>query len=86
MVAGLETATSGSIFIGGRQVSNPAEKVFVAPEERKAGMVFQSYAVWPHMNVFDNIAYPLKVSKVSKSDIQKRVNELNYRNERQCSF
>lgn len=42
------------------------KKEFLPPEKRGIGMVFQSYAVWPHMNVFDNIAYPLKIQKLAK--------------------
>lgn len=76
MVAGLETSTEGKISIGNGLVSDCDKNIFVNPEHRKVGMVFQSYAVWPHMNVFDNIAYPLKVEKTSKSEIQKRVMEI----------
>ncbi|MCB0378016.1 MAG: ABC transporter ATP-binding protein [Bdellovibrionales bacterium] len=76
MVAGLEKNTSGEIYIGDRKVSAPEEGLFVAPEKRNIGMVFQSYAVWPHMNVFDNVAYPLKVAKVSKDEITKRVEKV----------
>lgn len=76
MVAGLERNTSGSISIGDRKVSCPEEKLFVAPEKRKVGMVFQSYAVWPHMNVFDNIAYPLKIAGSAKNEIKDRVEEI----------
>ena len=57
MVAGLETPTKGTIRIGGETVY--AENVFVPPERRRLGMVFQSYAVWPHMRVLENVAYPL---------------------------
>ena len=57
MVAGLEVPTDGEVFVGGQQVSGPG--VFVPPEKRRLGMVFQSYAVWPHRNVLDNVAYPL---------------------------
>ena len=76
MVAGLEKNTGGSIYIGEKEVSNFENNVFLAPEKRNLGMVFQSYAVWPHMNVFDNVAYPLKVGKTDKSDIQKKVKEV----------
>lgn len=76
MVAGLETNTAGVISIDGQIVSSPAEGIFVPPEKRQLGMVFQSYAVWPHMNVFDNIAYPLKVNKIAKNEINDRVNEV----------
>lgn len=76
MVAGLETPTSGKLSIGENLVNDPAQKVFVAPERRHVGMVFQSYAVWPHMNVFDNVAYPLKVSGTPKSEIEERVHSI----------
>lgn len=76
MIAGLEKNTSGTLSIGDRLVSNPSESLFVPPEKRNVGMVFQSYAVWPHMNVFENIAFPLKVAKVSKGEIKDRVEEI----------
>jgi iron(III) transport system ATP-binding protein len=50
--------------------------VFVPPEKRDIGMVFQSYAVWPHMTVFDNVAYPLKIKKKSKDEIKRRTQEV----------
>ena len=59
-VAGLEHPTGGRISIGGRTVSEPERGVLVSPRERDIGMVFQSYAVWPHMTVRQNVAYPLK--------------------------
>jgi iron(III) transport system ATP-binding protein len=76
MVSGLETNSGGIIKIDNTIVSDPDNKMIVAPEKRKVGMVFQSYAVWPHMNVFDNVAYPLKVSKTAKSELNDRVNEI----------
>lgn len=76
MVAGLEKNSSGSIFIGDRKVSDPEAGVNIPPEKRHVGMVFQSYAVWPHMNVFDNVAYPLKVSAVEKAEVKKRVEKI----------
>lgn len=76
MVSGLEQNTSGALSIGDQEVSNAQKNFFLAPEKRNVGMVFQSYAVWPHMNVFNNIAYPLKVAKVSKTEIRKRVDEI----------
>jgi iron(III) transport system ATP-binding protein len=75
MIAGLEKNTDGRILIGDREVSNPKQNLFVPPEKRNVGMVFQSYAVWPHMNVFDNVAFPLKVAKLAKPVIQDRVRE-----------
>lgn len=61
MVAGLETPDSGTITIAGQTVKSDA--VDLPPEARRIGMVFQSYAVWPHKNVRDNVAYPLKLAK-----------------------
>src|SRR5437763_8424498 len=58
-VAGLERPTAGTIAIGGAIVSDPARGLLVAPRQRNIGMVFQSYAVWPHMTVRENVAYPL---------------------------
>jgi iron(III) transport system ATP-binding protein len=63
--AGLEHPTGGRISIGGRTVSEPQRGVLVSPRERDIGMVFQSYAVWPHMTVRQNVAYPLKHRKKS---------------------
>lgn len=73
MIAGLEKNTHGKIFLGNDLVSDPENKFFLPPEKRHIGMVFQSYAVWPHMNVFDNVAYPLKIQKKSKQEIEERV-------------
>ena len=67
-VAGLEHPTGGSISIGGRVVSAPAEGILVPPRSRNIGMVFQSYAVWPHMTVRQNVAYPLRHRKTSQAD------------------
>ena len=71
MIAGFERPTSGEIWIDGTPVSTAT--TFVPPEERGLGMVFQSYAVWPHMNVFKNVAYPLKLRKLAKEVIREKV-------------
>jgi iron(III) transport system ATP-binding protein len=76
MIAGFIEPTAGSIEIGGNIFSEPEKRIFIPPERRKLGMVFQSYAVWPHMNVFKNIAYPLRVRKFAKSEIKKRVSKV----------
>lgn len=76
MIAGLEKNTHGKIFLGNDLVSDPENIFFLPPEKRHVGMVFQSYAVWPHMNVFDNVAYPLKIQKRPKDEIEKRVLEI----------
>lgn len=73
MIAGLEENTHGQILFDNEVVSDPAAKKFLAPEKRNVGMVFQSYAVWPHMNVFDNIAYPLKLKRLSSEQTKKDV-------------
>ena len=72
MVAGLIEPTDGEIRVGGRLLSSPGTKV-VPPEKRNMGMVFQSYAVWPHMRVFENVAFPLHNLRMSKDEIRKRV-------------
>src|SRR6201991_1236427 len=59
-VAGLEHPTAGSISIAGKVVSAPSRGISVAPRHRDLGMVFQSYALWPHMPVRQNVVYPLK--------------------------
>ena len=69
MLAGLETVSSGELWIGEREVSN------VLPKYRNIAMVFQSYALYPHMSVFDNIGYPLKVRKVSGDELKQAVND-----------
>ncbi|MCL1965362.1 MAG: ABC transporter ATP-binding protein [Firmicutes bacterium] len=71
IIAGFEKPTSGAVYIGEQLVSG--DKAFVPPEKRDIGMVFQSYAVWPHMNIFDNVAYPLKIKKRAKPEIHERV-------------
>ena len=70
MVAGFEEPTSGSIMVEGEAVGNKE------PFERNVNTVFQSYALFPHMTIYDNIAYGLKMKKVKKSDIAQRVGEM----------
>jgi len=67
-VAGLEHPTSGRIVIGGTMYTDPQAGVLVPPRSRNLGMVFQSYAVWPHMTVRQNVAYPLKARGTRRSD------------------
>jgi len=74
-VAGLETPTSGRISIGGRVVYSSAERVCLTPAQRRIGMVFQSYAIWPHMSVFENVAYPLRRRRLPKAEIVARTTE-----------
>lgn len=76
MIAGLEENTHGVIKFDSDIVSDPENKKYLPPEKRHVGMMFQSYAVWPHMNVFDNVAYPLKFQKLDKATIKKEVSEV----------
>ena len=69
MIAGLEEASEGEIYIGERLVND------VAPKNRDIAMVFQEYALYPHMTVYDNMAFSLRMRRFSKSDIEKRVRE-----------
>jgi len=70
MIAGLESITSGEIWIGDTLVNG------ILPKDRDVAMVFQNYALYPHMTVFDNIAFPLKIRKMPNSEIQARVKEV----------
>src|ERR1700744_585180 len=74
-VAGLEHPTSGEISIAGRVVSSPGRGILVPPRSRDLGMVFQSYAVWPHMTVRQNVMYPLKHRKISRAEANRMVDE-----------
>lgn len=70
LISGSVAATSGRIWIGGRDVTH------LPPNRRELGMVFQNYALMPHMNVFENIAFPLRVRKHPEAEIRKKVNEV----------
>src|SRR3984885_13410685 len=72
-IAGLERPTNGEISVGGRVMFSSAQRIFVEPNQRQFGMVFQSYAIWPHMNVFQNAAFPLEVRKLRRKEIEERV-------------
>ncbi len=72
-VAGLEDPTGGSIALNGTLVFSASERRNTPAEKRGVSMVFQSYAIWPHMTVFDNVAYGLRVRKMSAADIRSNV-------------
>src|SRR5437764_1175590 len=72
-VAGLERPISGEIAVADRVVYSSSRRVFVPPSNRNFGMVFQSYAIWPHMNVFQNAAFPLEVRGLGKREIRDKV-------------
>lgn len=76
MIAGLETPTSGKITIGDTVVFDSQEGINISPSKRDIGFLFQNYALWPHMTVYQNIAFGLENLKWSKEDIKKRVDEM----------
>ncbi|HEX7229450.1 MAG TPA: ABC transporter ATP-binding protein, partial [Candidatus Binatia bacterium] len=63
LVAGLEEPDDGEIILDGTTVAAPRHGTFAPPEKRRLGMVFQSYAIWPHLTVFENVAFPLRVRR-----------------------
>ncbi len=75
LLAGLETPDAGEIVLDGRVLAAPARGVWVPTDKRRLGMVFQSYAIWPHLTVFENVAFPLRVRREPKDVIKKRVHE-----------
>ena len=75
MVAGFEDLDEGEIEVGGKLMSSKAKNFYVPPEHRGFGMVFQAFAVWPHMTVYDNVAFPLKIKKLSRSEIEERTKQ-----------
>lgn len=75
MIAGLETPTSGTIRIGDRAVYEESPPVDLPPEKRDLGMVFQSYAIWPHLTVLENVIFPLRYRKVPKPEWKERAHK-----------
>jgi iron(III) transport system ATP-binding protein len=75
LLAGFESPDDGEIAFGDRVVTSAEQGIFQPPEKRDAGMVFQSYAIWPHMTVFENVAYPLTIKSTPKAEIRQRVGE-----------
>src|SRR5271166_2635781 len=75
-IAGLHDIDAGTIRVGGVTYTSKAEGIFLPPEKRDIGMVFQSYAIWPHMTVAENVAYPLEIRKVPRDEIRDRVAEV----------
>ena len=76
MVAGLEDPDEGSIYFGDREVVVMSKGIKLPPDKRNLGMVFQSYAIWPHMTVEENVAFPLKMRKIRGAEIKKRVSDV----------
>jgi iron(III) transport system ATP-binding protein len=76
LIAGFESPDAGTIAIGGNTVADAASSRAVPPNERGLGVVFQDYAVWPHMSVRDNVAYPLKLANTRPDELTRRTNEV----------
>ena len=76
MISGLETPTVGEISIGGKVVFSSEKQINLSPDKRDVGLLFQNYALWPHMTVYQNIAFGLENMKWSKEEIRKRVKEM----------
>ena len=76
MVVGLERVTHGEIVYGGRIVDSDSSREYVPTHKRNMGMVFQSYAIWPHMTVAENVAYPLRVRHLKRAEIRDRVSNV----------
>ncbi len=75
IIAGIEKQSEGEIYFGDELVSSTQKKKHLSPKERDVAMVFQSYALYPHMTVYDNIAFPLKIAKEDKNEIDKKVKD-----------
>jgi len=75
LIAGFEDLSSGEIWFGDKPVSIKDKNYYLPPEDRGLGMVFQAFAVWPHLNVFENVAFPLRIQRVNKTDMAAKVKE-----------
>jgi iron(III) transport system ATP-binding protein len=73
LIAGLERPDAGEVYVGERLLTSAGRGAFLPPDKRRMGMVFQTYAIWPHMTVFENIAFPLRARRVPARDIRERV-------------
>jgi ABC-type Fe3+/spermidine/putrescine transport system ATPase subunit len=76
LVGGLEKPDGGGIYLGSTCLASESQRLFIKPEKREMGMVFQSYALWPHMTVFENVAYPLKLRGIKGREAEKKVAEI----------
>ena len=75
MVAGFEDLSEGEIYVGDRLISAPKKNYYLPPEKRNFGMVFQAFAVWPHLSVYENVAFPLRVRNLPTAEIEKRTKD-----------
>lgn len=75
MVAGFEDLSDGEVYVGDNLLSSPKRNHYVPPEKRNFGMVFQAFAVWPHLSVYENVAFPLQIRKLPTAEIEQRTKE-----------
>lgn len=75
MVAGFEDLSDGEVWVGDRLLSSPKKHHYTPPENRNFGMVFQAFAVWPHMTVYENVAFPLRLRKLPAAEIEQRTKD-----------
>ena len=75
MVAGFEDLSDGEVYVGDRLLSSPQKNYYLPPEKRNFGMVFQAFAVWPHLSVYENVAFPLRVRNLPAAEIEKRTRD-----------
>ncbi len=75
MVAGFEDLSDGEVYVGDRLLSCPKKNYYLPPEKRNFGMVFQAFAVWPHFNVYENVAFPLRIRKLPEAEINQRTTD-----------
>jgi ABC-type Fe3+/spermidine/putrescine transport system ATPase subunit len=73
LIAGFERPDRGEVHVEGKCIVSTAKRIFFPPEKRDMGMVFQSYAIWPHMNVFENVAYPLRLRRLGANAVREKV-------------
>lgn len=76
IIAGLERPSAGRVIFRDKTWVDVERKVFTPPQKRSIGMVFQSYAIWPHMTVFDHVAYPLRIAKMNRNEVEERVTQV----------
>jgi ABC-type Fe3+/spermidine/putrescine transport system ATPase subunit len=76
LVGGLEKPDGGEIHLGDKCFASARERIYVKPEKRAMGMVFQSYALWPHMTVYENVVYPLQLRGIKGAEAEKKVAEI----------
>jgi iron(III) transport system ATP-binding protein len=75
MVAGFEDLSAGEIYVGDRLISSPRRNYYLPPEKRNFGMVFQAFAIWPHLSVYENVAFPMRIRNLPAAEIDRRAND-----------